>query len=61
MSESNQIKVLRNALAKARPFVAGIAELPTGYGLSAQKAIAVVDDALIRTDPDPIVRDILSQ
>jgi len=61
MNDQEQIKALRDALSIARPFVVSIAELPSGWGQQAKRAVAKVDDALIQTDSDPIVRDLLGR
>lgn len=60
MTTEEQIQTLRDALSSARPFVVSVADLHSGWGLSAKQAVSKIDNALILTDSDPVVLGIIA-
>lgn len=56
-----KITTLREALSISRPFVMHAISNKGEFGNRAKKTVAVVDHALVTTDPDPIVREILNR
>lgn len=61
MNNENYIQQLREALSDARPFVASIADQATTWGDQAKLSLYRIDNSLIQTDPDPMVRELIAQ